>query len=146
MASLQESALIRIYRTQPNGNKTLLVQGRVEQLAPAGGAPDALAASVATPEKLLTINSPVTMVNDDILEIAVISDAADGLDVSDMIWAVPLVTTQGSKTIGRSDFANPATADVALVASVETVIAGYRVVEGQARLSGKIFVDLQDDT
>lgn len=146
MASAQEPSLVRLYRKQPNGNKTLIAQARVEQLAPAGGAPDAAAASVSTPEKLLTINSPVVLVNDDILEVSVILDASDGLDASDCIWSIPLVTPNGSMTIGRGQFANPAFADLTPAASVETVVAGYRVVEGQARLSGKVYLDLQDDT
>lgn len=146
MASLQEPGLVLLYRKQPNGNKTLIAQARVEQLAPAGGAPDGAAASVSTPEKLLTINSPVVLVNDDILEVTFIADAADGIDVSDSIWSIPLVTPQGSKALGRSQFANPATADFTTIANTEIVVAGYRVVEGSARLSGKIYLDLQDDT
>lgn len=146
MASAQEAGLVRLYRKQPNGNKSLVAQARVEQLAPAGGAPDGAAASVSTPEKLLTINSPVTFVNDDVLEVTFEADAADGIDVSDSIWSIPLVTPQGSKAIGRAQFANPAAADFTTIASTEITVAGYRIVEGSARLSGKIFLDLQDDT
>jgi len=146
MASVQEPCLIRLYRSQPNGNKTQIAQARVEQLAPAGGAPDAAAASVATPEKLVTINSPVVLVNDDVLLVSVELDAADGLDASDCIWSIPMVTNQGSKSLSRNNFANPTFADVTLAAGVETFIAGYRVVEGQVRLSGKIYLDIQDDT
>lgn len=146
MASAQEPCLVRLYRSQPNGNKTLIAQARVEQLAPAGGAADAAAANVSTPEKLMTINSPVVLVNDDVLLVSVELDASDGLDASDCIWSVPLVTNQGSKTIGRAQFANPTFGDLTPAANVETFIAGYRIVEGQARLSGKIFLDIQDDT
>lgn len=146
MASAQEPALVRLYRAQPNGNKTLIFQQRVEQLAPAGGAADGAAASVSTPEKLLTISSPVTLVNDDILLVSVELDASDGLDASDCIWSIPLVTQQGPKTIGRAQFANPTFADITPAANTETFIAGYKVVEGQVRLQGKIFLDLQDDT
>lgn len=146
MASLQEPSLVRLYKKSPNGNKILIAQARVEQTAPAGGAPDAAAASVATPEKLLTINSPVVLVNDDILEVSVILDASDGLDASDAIWSIPLVTPNGSMTLGRAQFANPTFADLTPAANVETVIAGYKVVEGQARLSGKLYLDVQDDT
>ena len=53
MASLQEAGLVRIYKKTPAGNQLLILQQRVEQLAPAGGAPDGAPASVATPEKLL---------------------------------------------------------------------------------------------
>jgi len=148
MASVQEPSLVRLYKKSPNGNKQLIAQGRVEQLAPAGGAPDAASASVSTPEKLVTINSPIVLVNDDILEVAIIMDSADGIDASDAIWSIPLVTPQGSITLGRGQFANPTFADLpaASAAGVEVVIAGYRIVEGQARLSGKIYLDIQDDT
>ncbi len=146
MASAQEPCLVRLYRSEPNGNKTLIAQSRVEQLAPAGGAADAAAANVSTPEKLITIDSPVVMKNDDVLLVSVELDASDGLDASDCIWSIPLVTPQGSKTLGRGQFANPTFGDLTPAASVETFIAGYRIVEGAARLSGKIFLDIQDDT
>jgi len=146
MASAQEPCLVRLYRMQPNGDKKQVAQARVEQLAPAGGAPDAAAASVSTPEKLLTISSPVIFQNDDILLVSVELDASDGLDASDCIWSIPLVTSSGSKTLGRAQFANPTFNDLTPAANVETFIAGYRIVEGQARLSGKIFLDIQDDT
>jgi hypothetical protein len=146
MASTQEASLVRLYRSQPNGNKTLIAQARVEQLAPAGGAPDGAPASVSTPEKLLTIASPVIMVNDDVLLVSVELDASDGLDASDCIWSIPLTTNQGSKTIGRAQFTNPTFADLTPAAGVETFIGGYRITEGQVRLNGKIFLDIQDDT
>lgn len=146
MASTQEPALVRLYRSEPNGNKTLIAQARVEQLAPAGGSPDAAPANVSTPEKLLTITSPVTLVNDDILLVTAEADGADTLDASDCIWSIPLVTNQGSKTIGRAQFANPTLGDTALAAGVETAIAGYKIVEGRAQIQGKIYLDLQDDT
>lgn len=148
MASVQEPSLVRLYKTKPTGEKTLIAQARVEQLAPAGGAPDGAPASVSTPEKLLTINSNVTLVNDDFLEVSVILDAADGIDASDCIWSIPLVTPAGSKTLGRAQFANPTFGDLAAstVANTEIFIAGYRITEGQARLSGKIYLDIQDDT
>lgn len=146
MASAQEPAIVRLYRSQPNGNKTQILQERVETLAPAGGAPDGAAASVATPEKRLKVNSNVVLNNDDVLLVSVELDASDGLDASDCIWSIPLVTNQGSKTIGRAQFANPTFADITPATGVETFIAGYKVVEGQVRVAGIIYLDLQDDT
>lgn len=146
MASAQEAALIRFYRAQPNGNKTLIFQERVESLAPAGGAADGASASVSTPEKRLKVNSNVILKNDDILLVSVELDGSDGLDASDCIWSIPLVTDQGSKAIGRAQFANPTFADITPAAATETFIAGYKVIEGAVRLSGIIYCDLQDDT
>jgi len=146
MASLQEPSLVRIYRGQPNGHKTLILQERVETLAPAGGAPDGAPASVATPEKRLKINSNIVLKNDDILLVSLETDGADGVDASDCIWSIPIVTASGSKTIGRAQFANPTFADVTMPATTEVFIAGYKVVEGEMRLSGIIYLDIQDDT
>lgn len=146
MASAQEPGSVSLYKVSPNGNKTRLLKARVEQLAPAGGAPDGAAASVSTPEKLLTVGSPTVLNNDDILQVAVTLDASDGIDVSDSIWSIPLATSSGTSVISQADFANPAAADVTPAASTETVIAGYKITEGPARLSGKIYLDIQDDT
>ena len=146
MASAQEPGLVRIYKQTPSGDKVRILQQRVEALAPAGGAPDGAPASVATPEKLLTVNSNVVLNTDDILLVTFEPDAGgDGLDASDCIWNVPTVTPAGSNALGRAQFANPTFADITLVAT-EQVIAGYKVTEGSLRVAGKIFLDLQDDT
>ena len=146
MASAQEPGVVRIYKKQPAGNQVQVLQQRVEQLAPAGGAPDGAPASVATPEKLLTVNSGVTFQNDDIVLVTFEPDTGgDGLDASDCIWSIPTVTPSGSNALGRAQFANPAFADLTLVAN-EQVIAGYKVTEGSLRIAGKIYLDMQDDT
>lgn len=148
MASIQEPCLVRLYRQFPNGDKKLILQSRVEQLAPAGGAPDGAPASVSTPEKLLTITSDVIFAVNDLLLVSVELDAADGLDKDDAIWSIPLVTAQGTKTLGRAQFNDPAFADTAanLPVSREVFIAGYKIIETGARLAGKIYLDIQDDT
>lgn len=146
MVSIQEPCLVRLYRQEPNGNKVQILQQRVEQLAPAGGAPDGAPASVSTPEKLLTVNSGVTFQINDVLLVSVELDASDGLDASDCIWSVPLQTMQGPKTLGRSQFANPTFADLTPAAGIETFIGGYKITEQGARVAGKIYLDIQDDT
>lgn len=148
MASLQEPCLVRIYRQTPNGAKTLIMQQRVEQLAPAGGAPDGAPASVSTPEKLLTISSGEIFRINDKLMVSVELDSADGLDKDDCIWSIPLLTTQGPKTLGRAQFTAPTFVDSSanITAAVESFIAGYLITEEGARLAGKIYLDIQDDT
>jgi len=148
MASVQEPCLIRIYRQFPNGDKRRILQARVEQLAPAGGAPDGAPASVATPEKLLTINSGEIFQINDVLAVSIVLDAADGIDASDCLWSIPLVTAQGTNTLGNAQFTNPTFGDLAAatVANVEVFIAGYTITETGARLAGKIYLDIQDDT
>ena len=146
MASTQEAGIVRIYKKSPAGNQEIVLQQRVEQLAPAGGAPDGAPASVSTPEKLLSVNSPVLFHNDDVILVTFEPDVGgDGLDASDCIWSIPTVTPSGSQAIGRAQFQNPAFADMTLVAN-EQVIAGYKVTEGELRIAGKIFLDMQDDT
>lgn len=146
MVSAQFAGLVRMYAQKPSGHKTQILQQRIEDLAPAGGSSEGLPANVATPEKRVTVASPVTLVNDDILLVTFEPDIADGLDASDCIWSIPVTTPSGSNALGRSSFQNPALADQALVASREVVIAGYKVTEGQLRLGvGKIFLDVQND-
>jgi hypothetical protein len=146
MASAQEPGMVRIYKKSPNGLQTPILQERVEYLAPAGGAPDGAATSVATPEKLIVVDSNVVLVNDDILLVTFEPDGADTLDASDCIWRIPLVAGLGGKALGVANFQNPALGDQALVASKEVVVAGYKIAEDKAVLKGKIFLDLQDDT
>lgn len=149
MASLQEPGVIRIYRKQPSGHKTLLWQGDVKFSAPAGGAPDGAATSMPAHDALpfLPVKSPV-LVNDDILLVTFEAVSADGIDVSDSIWMLPItVSGLGVKQLAQSDFANPAASDYTTVADVEMTVAGYKITEGRVRLGGsKFFIDIQDDT
>jgi hypothetical protein len=146
MASVQEPGLVRLYRKTPDGNRTQIAQMSVSDSAPAGGAPDAAGASVATPEKRIKINSPVVFVNDDLLLVTFEpSTGGDAIDASDCVWSIPLVTPQGTKTLVNASFANPALSDLTLIAN-EQVVAGYKIIEGTAQLRGTIYLDIQDDT
>jgi hypothetical protein len=146
MVSAQVSSLIKLYRVTPDGNRTQLAQMRVEDSAPAGGASEGAGSAVSTPEKRIKINSPVVFVNDDILMATITVDGAATIDASDMIWSIPLVTPQGTKTLGRAQFANPTVTDIAFVAGIETDLGGYKIIEGQAQLRGTIYLDVQDNS
>lgn len=145
MVSAQIAGLVRMYRSTPSGNKVQIMQARIEQLAPAGGASEGATASVSTPEKLLTINSPVVLVNDDVLLVTFTPDATATIGtVTKSIWSVPTVTQSGSSTLGRAQFASPSFAAIALNVN-EQVVAGYKVTEGQLRVAGKIYLDIQNN-
>jgi hypothetical protein len=147
MASIQEPGMVRMYAMDPAGNKRQILMARVEDLAPAGGAPDGAAASIATPEKRMVVSSPVVMYNDWTLLVTFESDAADGIDVSDNRWSIPVTTPSGSVQLGTAQFLSPALADYTTVAGKEITVAGYKVVESRLTLGpGKIFCDFQDDT
>lgn len=138
--------MVKLYKVSPNGDKKQIIQQRIEQLAPAGGASEGALASVSTPEKLLTVNSPVVLVNDDILAVEVTPDSSKTIGtVTKTIWSIPTVTPSGSSALGRSQFANQALTAIAIVAATPTIIAGYKVVEGSLRVAGKIYLDLQDN-
>lgn len=146
MASSQEPGLIRIYKSTPSGDKQKVLQQRVEQLAPGGGAPDGEPASVVTPEKMLTIQSGVTFNTDDVVLVTFQPDTGgDGIDASDCNWSIPTVTPSGSSALGRAQFQDPALSNITLIANEQT-IAGYKVTEGQLQLDGNIYLDIQDDT
>ena len=146
MASAQIPSLIRLYHTFPNGNKKLVFQNRVEQLAPAGGASEGAPASVSTPEKLINVVASEVWKNDDFIEVSVITDAAKVITAAKSIWSIPVITPQGPKTIGRAQFQNPALATtISVPATTEVFLGAYRVTEGQVTLGGKIYMDLQDN-
>jgi len=146
MASAQIAGLFRVYRQFPNGNKKLITQSRIEQLAPAGGASEGAPASVSTPEKLLTIASPEVFSINDKLMVSFETDVAATIGtITKTIWSVPLMTEQGPKTLGRTSFTSPTPAAIALVAGTETFLGGYLITELGARLNGKIFMDLQNN-
>lgn len=146
MASAQEPGIVRMYRKDPSGNSTQILQARIETLAPSGGAPDGAGSSVVTPEKRLFIDSPVVLNTNDKLLVTFEPDTGgDGLDASDSIWDIPVVIPSGSSSLGRAQFQDPAFSDVTLIANEQT-IAGYEVTEGALRLNGRIYLDLQDDT
>ena len=146
MASAQIPGLWRVYRQLPNGNKVLIFQQRVEQTAPAGGASEGAPASVATPEKLLTIASGEVFAINDKIMVSFESDSAKTIGtITKSIWSIPLLTSQGPKTLGRAQFTSPTVAAQALVAAVETFIGGYLITETGARIYGKLYMDLQDN-
>jgi len=145
MVSAQVPCLVRLFRTTPDNNKTNILQASIDQLAPAGGASEGALSAVSTPEKQFTINSGVEMQNDDFLEVSVVADSAKTLTASKCIWSIPLATRAGTKTLRRASFANPALGNTALPATTEVFVAGYRIIEGAARLVGKIYLDLQDN-
>lgn len=148
MASLQEPGTVVIYRRTPDGRKDPLLDMRVEVLAPSGGAPDAAAASVVTPEKRVVIGTvPVTLEIDDILELSFTADGADGIDVSDSIWQIPMTDSYGKVFyLSQGQFANPAAADYTTVAATEKTVAGWRATRRSRLGGGPIYIDIQDDT
>lgn len=146
MASAQIAGLWRLYRQLPNGDKRFITQLRVEQSAPAGGASEGAGSAVSTPEKLLTIASSEIFAINDVLMVSFTTDVAATIGtVTKSIWSIPLLTSQGTKTLGRAQFTTPTLAAQALVAAIETFVAGYTVTETGARLNGKIYMDLQNN-
>jgi len=145
MVSAQVPCLIKLYRVTPDGNRAQLAQMRVEDSAPAGGASEGAGSAVATPEKRIKINSPIVFVNDDVLVATITTDSAKTIDATDMIWSIPLVTKQGTKTLGRAQFASPSVTDIAFVAGIETDLGGYKIIEGSAVVRGTIYLDVQDN-
>jgi len=145
MVSAQVGGMIRSYKKKPSGEMTPIVQARVEDTAPAGGASEGAGSSVATPEKRIFVDSPVILVTNDILLATFEPDAGATLDATDCVWSIPLITNQGTKQLGRTQFTNPTLPDQVLSASVEATIAGYTITEQSAKLKGRIYLDIQNN-
>lgn len=149
MASIQEAGLVRILAKKPTGEEVELYSGSVTVTAPGGGSPDGAGSS--TPKINERIHVPVrrdiVLRTNDIIFVEFTSVAADGIDVSDSLWAIPLTTTSGVKHIAQSDFANPAAADVTMVVDIPVRFAGYKITEGIVFFGGgSLYLDMQDDT
>ena len=87
------------------------------------------------------------MRTNDIIYVEFTSEGADGIDVSDSLWAIPLSIQGKVKHIAQASFASPAAADYTTVANMPVRIAGYKITEGVARFGGgSLYLDIQDDT
>jgi len=152
MASLQELGTVRFYRETPDGHKVLLGSASVTALAPQGGAPEGLAASVLSPDEWIAMAKAdlpeQRLRTNDILLVTFESVATDGVDVSDSLWNIPVASSgqTGVKYLSQGDFANPAAIDFTATANLEHIVAGYRVLENSLIFGGLIYADIQDDT
>jgi len=148
MASVQEAGLVRVVARKPTGEEIELYSGSVTVTAPGGGSPDGAGSS--TPKINERVFIPVhkaVLRTNDIIFVEFTAVGADGVDVSDSVWAIPLTTTSGVKHIAQSDFADPAAADYTTVAAIPVRVAGYKITEGVARFGGgSLYLDIQDDT
>lgn len=148
MASAQEPGIVRIVAHKPTGEEVTLYEGDVTVTAPGGGSPDGAGSS--TPkinERLHVPVHPAVLRNDDIIYVEFVAVGADGVDVSDCLWAIPLTVRGTVKHIAQGSFATPAAADYTTVAAIPTRIAGYKITEGPCYFGGgSLYVDIQDDT
>lgn len=146
--------MIEVQAVRTDGLTKTVVKSHVAALAPAGGSPDGALTSVPTPEKrtYTPVAGPMLRPNDHI-QIKVVAPAADGIDVSDCIWLLPVTEydSQGRvvcvKTLAIGDFTDPAPADYTTVANIPTIVGAYKVTEAGLRIGGgPIYIDIQDDT
>jgi len=148
MASVQEAGLVRIIARKPTGEEQELYSGDVSVSAPGGGSPDGAGSS--TPkinERLFVPVHRAILRTNDIIFVEFVAVGADGIDVSDSLWAIPLTTSNGVKHIAQSDFADPAAADYTTVAKIPVKVAGYKITEGVVQFGGgSFYLDIQDDT
>jgi hypothetical protein len=148
MASVQEPGTVRIVAHKPTGEEVTLYVGDVSVTAPGGGSPEGAGAS--TPKINERLHVPVhkaILRNNDIIYVEFTAVGADGIDVSDSLWAIPLVVNGTVKHIAQGDFADPAAADYTTVADIPVRVAGYKITEGPCQFGGgSLYVDIQDDT
>lgn len=150
MASVQEPGQVNIYIENSSGQRLKVMGASVGILAPAGGAPDGALASQATPEKriIARYDTRATLLpREHYLVVEFVAAGADGIDVSDCIWDIPMMDPTGNTFyLRREDFQNPAPADYTTVANIPTVV-GKWLADRRCRFGGgPIYVDIQDDT
>jgi hypothetical protein len=150
MASVQEAGIVEVHvKKATTGQKIRVFSKHVSISAPGGGAPDGALASVVKPDQMLyqPIDKRVLIQPDDIVETSFIAEGADGIDVSDSIWLLPLTAQDGiAEHVSRGQFANPAPADYVTVANIPTIVGGFKADKHYYFGGGPIYIDIQDDT
>lgn len=154
MASAQLASKVKLIAQRRDGASKKVTEGHVSVFAPAGGAPDgALASTTAIDARhVIPAGGPMLRPDDKIL-VEVTTEAGDGVDASDCVWAVPVTEYDvngrvlGVKHLSRGDFTSPAFADYTAVADIPVVVAGYPVTEAGLKIGGShILLDIQNDT
>lgn len=154
MASAQEASQIELWAVRRDGMRKRVAKGHISVFAPGGGAADGALSSTTAIDARHVIPAGGPMLRpDDKIEVVAITEAGDGIDVSDCIWNVPVTeydvngNVLGVKHLSRGDFTNPTPADYTAVANIPVVVGGYDVTEAGLKIGGShIFLDLQDDT
>jgi len=153
MVSAQEDSIVELWAVRRDGLRKRVMRTNVSVTAPGGGASEGALASVPNIDERHVIPASGPMLRpDDKIEVVVTTAGADGIDVSDSVWNIPVTEYDvhgaviGIKHLAQSDFANPAAADYTAVAAIPVVVAGYSVIEAGLRIGGShIFLDIQDD-
>lgn len=151
MASVQELGTVRVKLVKPSGQSVTVYDNSVTGSAPAGGSPDAASTSMPARDTLDFIPVDERMaIRDDRIVVTFEAIAADGIDVSDNIWQIPIVVGVGQhasrRTLTTADFTNPTPADYTTVAGTEVEVGGYTCTGPTRFGGGKLYIDFQDDT
>jgi len=148
MASDQlTGAIIRLYATEPNGNRHKVFEG-VNEITGPGGSPDGVIATVKDNELPYMDLSPIKLSGGWKAQMTVELTVADGSDASDSIIMVPVQTQNGKKTLTAADFGYTVDYPAATAASVELPVgAGKTVPDGESwQLGGaKYFISIEND-
>ncbi len=143
-------AKIVIYGVTPGQNKTRLFQGVNEQTGP-GGAPNGVQATTKANELPFMPIQNVELRGGDKLMIFVNITVADGIDMSDGVYNIPIIRNGNLEYLSTSDFGIATATDypASTPAGVELQLGtGYTVPEGdRIKLGGgNYFISAQDDT
>ena len=156
MASVQEPGTLILIVTTPKGNQKEVARFRVDYVGQ-GGSPDGviqnsqekwpfLPRSGGSDGKALYAGCE--------LQVHFIADGADGIDISDCAWVIPISVVQqsGIEVINlgcnATDMDAYLTSDYTTVAALQTKIAAHRAPTGRVWYigGGPIFMSMEDDT
>jgi len=149
MASIQEPGEVRVVaRSARTGNEKQLYKGSVTVTAPGGGSPDGAGSSTPKINERLHVSvHPQVLRTNDIVFVEFTTVGADGVDVSDSIWAIPLLINGSIVHKAQGDFLDPVPADYTAVAKIPVKVGGYKITEDNVQFGGgSFYLDIQDDT
>ncbi len=140
-------ALFKIYAVNPMGSRNLVAQGETTYWG-AGKSPDGVIAN--SPEKWAYIPlSPLVLTGGwKVLPTVTIHVTADGMDVSDGAWQIPVtIKGVGLRHLSVTDCGGADLAASTTIGVEHDLGTGYTVPQGQElRIGGgKIFMSAEDD-
>lgn len=144
MASAQEPGLVEIFIEKPNGNRYLVLSKRTEELGP-GGAPDHVVSANTEKWRFLPKGGGVIDRGDKMV-IMLTTDGADGIDVSDCVFSIPVTNLSNGlvETLTDGKFTM---SDVTCPAGTQLKLAEYEFTAGNKQFGGGyIGLFIEDDT
>lgn len=150
MASVTEPGVLRLYAVTPQNQEIEVASFRNGGPVSAGGSPDGVLANLTADKQLFQGIGGPTMTTGWKFRVKIILDAADGIDASDCVFSIPIISDDGViRYLDATDLGFTTDLPAASPASVPLPLGdGYTIPSGTRYKfgGGPIVISVEDDT